>query len=234
MGAAASISNSASIAVQSGATLNVTAVAGGYVVPSAQTLSGNGALLGSAQINGILAPGAPLGGLTFSGGVTLAGATLISVNKTNGAAANNWAAVNGILTYGGALIVTNTGGTLAAGDTFPVFSAASYSGGFSSLTLPPLVPGLHWATNQLAANGTLAVAAPAPPQILSVSLSSTNLQLSLQSESGVSYVLQKAGALEAPITWTAISTNNGTGSLLTIPVLLDTTQPQQFLRLVAY
>jgi len=45
------------------------------------------------------------------------------------------------LAYGGTLTVTNIGpGPLTAGSHFQLFSAASYSGSFSAITLPPLAP----------------------------------------------------------------------------------------------
>ena len=71
-------------------------------------------------------------------------------------------------------MVTNLGGTLAAGDSFRLFSANSYGGHFASASLPPLVPGLYWDSSQLAVNGTVRVAtAPA----LSVSFSGSWLSL---------------------------------------------------------
>ena len=132
------------------------------------------------------------------------------------------------------IMVTNSGDALAIGDAFPLFSAASFGGWFNSVALPSLGPGLHWATNQLAIDGTLRVAAPTPPQILPVSLIGTNLQISFASEFGVTYVLQSADVLDIPSTWLNISTNNGTGGLLTFPVPVDNNRPQEFLRLLAY
>ena len=61
--------------------------------------------------------------------------------------------------YGGKLIVTNLGGTLAAGDSFKLFSAGSYSNPFSSVALPALTGNLYW-TNKLAVDGTIAVVSP--------------------------------------------------------------------------
>ena len=48
------------------------------------------------------------------------------------------------LVYGGTLAVTNLAGTLAAGDSFPLFSATTYQGAFSSIS--PAIPGsgLAW------------------------------------------------------------------------------------------
>jgi hypothetical protein len=186
------------------------------------------------NINGTLAPGASIGGLTFAGSLTLGGVTFMEINRTGGALINDWAASTGSLTYGGALIVTNTGSPLAVGDAFPLFSAASFGGAFSTVTLPPLGLGLQWATNQLLVNGTLSVIRPTGPQLLPVMLSGTNLQISLQSELGLSYILEMTTSLDAPMAWTPVSTNSGTGALLTIPAPFEAAQPQSFFRLKAY
>jgi autotransporter-associated beta strand protein len=234
LGASGSIANSASITVQAGASLDASAVSGGFTVPAPQTLSGNGSVAGNVNINGTLAPGASIGGLTFAGSLTLGGVTFMEINRTGGALINDWAASTGSLTYGGALIVTNTGSPLAVGDAFPLFSAASFGGAFSTVTLPPLGLGLQWATNQLLVNGTLSVIRPTGPQLLPVMLSGTNLQISLQSELGLSYILEMTTSLDAPMAWTPVSTNSGTGALLTIPAPFEAAQPQSFFRLKAY
>ena len=62
------------------------------------------------------------------------------------------------LTYNGTLTVTNIGpNALAAGDTFTLFSAPSYVGNFTSITLPVLPIGLLWNTSNLSTNGTLVI-----------------------------------------------------------------------------
>ena len=234
LGASGSIANSASIAVQAGATLDASAVSGGFTVPGAQTLSGNGSVTGNVIINGTLSPGASIGGLTFAGNLTLGGVTFMEINKAGGALTNDWAASSGSLTYGGLLIVTNTGGSLVAGDTFQLFSAASFAGAFNTMTLPPLGPGLRWTTSPLAVNGTLSVVGATGPQLMPMGVSGTNLLISLQSELGASYVLESATSLDAPIPWTPVSTNGGTGAVLTIPAPFDAAQPRSFFRVVVY
>jgi PKD repeat protein len=66
------------------------------------------------------------------------------------------------LAYGGTLTVTNLAGTLAAGDSFILFSATAYSGSFDTLDLPALPPGLRWDTSLLAVNGSIQVVNSAP------------------------------------------------------------------------
>lgn len=91
---------------------------------------------------------------------TLGGILNLTINK-GGSPASSVLTVTGAnpLNYGGTLIVTSIGGTLAVGDTFTLFSATSYAGSFTSLTLPSLPVGLFWNTANLAVNGTISVAA---------------------------------------------------------------------------
>src|SRR5262249_18947744 len=65
--------------------------------------------------------------------------------------------------YGGTLTVTNVAGSLAAGNTFTLFNAANYSGGFApgNLRLPALSAGLVWNTSSLGVNGSISVVAQA-------------------------------------------------------------------------
>ena len=64
---------------------------------------------------------------------------------------------NGTLTNGGTLVVTVTGtNALVAGDTFQLFNAPAFAGGFTNITLPTLATGLVW-TNNINVNGTLSV-----------------------------------------------------------------------------
>ncbi|HEY1378949.1 MAG TPA: autotransporter-associated beta strand repeat-containing protein [Gemmataceae bacterium] len=67
LGPAASIASSPAIAVGSGATLDVSAVTGGFTVGSAQTLSGNGTVAGGVAVAGTVAPGGSIGTLASAG-----------------------------------------------------------------------------------------------------------------------------------------------------------------------
>ena len=66
---------------------------------------------------------------------------------------------------------------MSAGDTFQLFSAPGAAGGFSSLVLPALTPGLYWNTNAFKATATITVAAETPPNINSISASAGKLAL---------------------------------------------------------
>ncbi|MFO1512624.1 MAG: cadherin domain-containing protein [Verrucomicrobiota bacterium] len=229
-----SLRNSSALTVMSGATLDASTAAGGLIVPTSQTLAGNGIVLGDTIVNGTLMPGASFGTLSFSNALTLAGSTIVEINKTGVTLASDLVIVGGTLTYGGSLTLTNTGAALAAGDTFDLFDAAASASSFATLSLPPLSPGLLWNTTGLALDGTVRVAAVPSPVIQTWTYSGTTFTLQLASTAGVNYVLQGATNLVAPINWTSLSTNAGTGGLLTIPAPVTLGEPQQFYRLQAY
>jgi hypothetical protein len=113
--------------------------------------------------------------------------------------------------YGGVLIVTNLGGTLAEGDTFKLFEAApgSYSGAFESITLPGLSGNLYWHTNNLAVDGTLSVAAPRPA-VTGAGIDAGNFYL-VGNNGGVTnteYVVLTATDVTTPAaSWIPVETN---------------------------
>ena len=114
---------------------------------SGGTLSGTGKILGSVAIQSgaTFAPGNAAGAavtrFTIGNALTLASGstTRLKINKTGSVATNDLVTGLTALACAGTLTVTNIGtGALAAGDTFKIFSAASYSSGFSTANLPPL------------------------------------------------------------------------------------------------
>ena len=65
----------------------------------------------------------------------------------------------GALTLGGTLAVSPLGTFApAAGQTFDLFDAATVSGAFSSVTLPPLDAALAWNVSLLASTGVISIA----------------------------------------------------------------------------
>ena len=130
-------------------------------VASGGTVGGTGIIRGATAIQfaGTLAPGyTNIGTLTVSNTLNLAGNALMRTSKNGGVLTNDVAFISGALTEGGSLIVTNIGtNAFAAGDRFKLFTAGSYTGSFTNLTLPALNPGLQWYTNTLAASGAIAV-----------------------------------------------------------------------------
>jgi len=206
------IAGSASLAVAAGALFDVSGtLAGNLMLASGQTLSGNGAVRGNLVVgNGaMLAPGHPFGPLTFSNALTLAagGTTLMVVSHSP--LTNSSVKVFGALTNGGALIISNASTTaLAAGDTYQLSSAASYSGAFASVSLPALASGLAWNTNTLNTAG-LASVISIVPKFTTVAATGTNLVLrgSGGLPRGNYYVLSSTNLALPLSVWRNLATN---------------------------
>ncbi|MCX6895257.1 MAG: autotransporter-associated beta strand repeat-containing protein, partial [Verrucomicrobia bacterium] len=140
----------------SNGTLRVNGVlsTGAVAVRSAATLGGSSTIGGAVTVEAgaTLQPG--LGGtdssaLTVANNASLAGTTLIGINRTN-AATSARLVVTGTLTNGGTLTVTNVGPDVQANDAFTLFTLyAAPSGTFSATNLPALGAGTNWwATTQ--------------------------------------------------------------------------------------
>jgi autotransporter-associated beta strand protein len=156
-----------------GGSLNVSGTIGtGGVTLTGGTLTGAGTIGGPVSVGAAatFAPGAPLGALTINSSLSLAGNTVVAVNS---GASSKVAGLSSV-TYGGTLTVTNLGGALSAGNTFPLFSAASSSGNFASIGG---APGVVFSFNP--ASGVLSVASviPASPTNLTFSVSSGSITL---------------------------------------------------------
>lgn len=227
--------SSGAVYVQAG-TLLLTGALGvnSLIVNGAGTLRGTGLVPGATTVTGAISPGMPggLGTLRIANSLTLGGSAMFRIGKSPGPVND---ALSGITTvnYGGALIVTNTGGTLALGDAFQLFSAGAYQGSFASVTLPPPGPGLVW-SNRLALDGSIVVAPVVSPAIQVSLQTGTNINLSFPSEAGVNYVLQSATQIAAPIAWTSLSTNVGTGAVLDLSVPVNVGEPSRYFRLLVY
>ncbi len=144
IGAGGSVGNSSVFDVASGATLDVSAVTGGFAVGASQTLRGSGTILGNTTINGALQPGNSPGLLTFNNDLTL-GSTAVTTMEINSAATRGttFDAVNvvGLLTYGGNLTLS-MGTTFGVGSySFDLFEFGSTAGSFDTVTLGDLYSG---------------------------------------------------------------------------------------------
>ena len=138
LGASGSVGSSSVLDVASGATFNVSAVTGGFVVGSSQTLRGSGTVVGNTTVNGALQPGNSPGLLGFNDALTL-GSTAATTMEINGTGIRGTAydAVNvgNLLTYDGTLTLT-LGTTFAEGSySFDLFDFGSQTGSFDSVTL---------------------------------------------------------------------------------------------------
>jgi autotransporter-associated beta strand protein len=204
------------------------------VTISGGTSGGNGVIGGpvTVQAGGTLSPGNSTGLLTINNTLTLNGTTFIELNK----AVPTNDVIQGISTvnYGGTLTVTNLDGTLVAGDSFTIFYASNYNGGFETSNLPPLGAGLAWNTDSLT-NGVLSVVATVPPQFGSLAqMNDGNFQLAGSGAAGVTYELDAATDLTPPIVWSfvtnAVADQNG---LFQFADLQATNFPQRFYRIMS-
>ncbi|HEV7928474.1 MAG TPA: hypothetical protein VGR14_24180, partial [Verrucomicrobiae bacterium] len=148
----------------------------------------------------------PTGTLSATTNIALNGTTLIKLDG----ASNDVVEADGAIAYGGTLSLQNISGTnLAAGDSFQVFDAASYSGSFASITPTAPGPGLAWDTTQLSSGAISVMTATATgPTISSVQLSSGNIVLSGSggTASGTYYLLTTTNLAVKP--WLTIATNS--------------------------
>ncbi len=129
-------------------------------VAAGATLGGTGTLAGATTVNGTLAPGAGgIGTLRINNtlALTATATAAMRVNKSGTALTADKVAGVTTLSCGGTLRVTASGDALAPGDTFPLFSATTFTGSFATLDLPALPGPLVWDTSRLGTNGILAV-----------------------------------------------------------------------------
>ena len=216
----------------SGGTLLVNGSVAGAVSVAGATLGGSGLIRGGVtmQSSGTLSPGHSVGPLTISNSLSLAGTTIMELNK----AAQTNDLVRGLssVSYGGALVVTNLGGDFAPGDSFRLFQAASYNGSFASLTLPPLNVGLAWNTNGLT-NGIISVVATVPPEFTAFAPQGDGSFLfSGTGAASQEYQLFATTNLHLPITWRLItSATANAGGTFQLSDLQATNFPQRFYRI---
>jgi autotransporter-associated beta strand protein len=214
----ATIANSTNINLDNGALFDVSGT-----TSHAMTLSSGKAISGDGVVNGnftvasgaTLAPGNnDFGSLSFSNALTLNTGSRTLMNVSHDSQANNVVSVAGTFTWGGVLVVSNADDPLQGGDTFQLFTASSFAGGFSSVTLPVLTPGLYWNTNTFKATGAISVGIETPPVVGSIGLE--NGKLIMTGFGGVTngnyYVLTSTN-LAAPLTnWARLLTNQFDGS----------------------
>jgi autotransporter-associated beta strand protein len=228
---------------------NGTLVVNGFIASSpvtadGGTLGGIGTLTGpvvvaaGATLAPTLAtgPSTPIGTLTINNTLTLQPGSVTAVQISHAAVASDQIAGLTSVTYGGTLSVTNQGGTMAAGDSFQLFNAASYTGAFSSITPAAPGPGLVWNLAGLTVNGLLTVSNAAPPTFTSPTLSGGKLILSGTGGSpGAPYLLLSSTNLATPLAnWTQVTNGffSGLGNFA-ITNTLATNVPQMFFILEA-
>ena len=123
----------------------------------------DGSLNSPVTVNGTgtLAPGfGVIGVATINSTVTLAGTLSIQITGDGGVTNDVLSAPGQTIHFGGTLNVTDVGTTsFTTNDIFPIFDAATRTGGFSAINLPALDFGLGWDTSQLNSLGVMKVVA---------------------------------------------------------------------------
>jgi len=129
---------------------------GNMQVKSGATLGGSGHVVGTVTVQpgGILSPGNSPGNLTIDSLVLGPHSVLDMQLGYN----SDHLTVPGNFTRGGTLKVSlNAGFDPTAGMTFPIWSAGTSGGGFTSYMLPPLPAGLFWHTADVNVTGVLSI-----------------------------------------------------------------------------
>lgn len=228
--------------------LNVSATGGGTLYlngvntyPGVTTvtngiLGGSGVIAGNLlMLDGTTAPGMGIGTLTVNGSATLAGTTLMELNRSLSPNSDRLV-VGGSLNFGGALTVVLAVGAPSpqAGDVYQLFNKGG-SGTFSPITLPNLsaLPGgLAWDTSKLSVNGSITVTGTAtPPTIGSVGMSGNNFVFSGTGgvEGGTYKVLSSTNIALPVANWTPVATNQfGQGGSFSYTNVVNPATPATF------
>lgn len=205
---------------------------------SGQTLEGNGVINGNLTVNAgaTLSPGQPFGTLTVSNDVILNGTTLLDIHSSMG---TNAQIIGADITYGGTLTVSDlapvpTWGGGAPGQSFKLFSAASYHGAFTTINLPTLnhyFANLVW-SNSLNIDGRITVVVQPPPPIEIQYGTNVVIQGVTSSQlAGVQYRVVASSNLALPIDqWTPVYTGTfaSDGSFICILTNAVTTSQRFF------
>ncbi|HEY4414852.1 MAG TPA: glycosyl hydrolase [Verrucomicrobiae bacterium] len=185
-------------------------------VSSGGTLGGNGTVRGivTIQFGGSIQGGssATIGTLTVGNAVNLQAGSFTRMKLNKQLVTNDVLKVAGAqLNYNGTLVVTNLAGTLSVGDSFKLFSAATYAGAFTSISPATPGPGLSWNATNLVVNGTLSVVlGNVNLQFGSFSRSGSNLWFSGSGgAAGAGYSILSATNLSQPMTnWNLLGGGN--------------------------
>jgi pectate lyase len=170
LGANGLLTNGPQIILSNNATFDVSARSDGtQTLLAGRALRGDGTVRGSvvAGSGSTVAPGFSIGTLVITNALTLQSGSTNLMELDAAAHTNDLITGLASVNYGGRLMVTNLNGGFVDGDSFKLFEAGSYTGGFASIVWPPLEGALYW-TNKLAIDGTIAVVSP-------VNLAPTNL-----------------------------------------------------------
>lgn len=128
-------------------------------------IRGSGTIQADAVTNqGTISPGHSPGELTFTSNLTLTGSSLLvlEIAGTN-AGAYDRLIVQGTLTLGGGVLVSNLGYTFHGGEVFDFVDAAAWAGSVASWNLPALSGGMTWNTSLFESQGIVSITAIPEP-----------------------------------------------------------------------
>ena len=202
---------------------NTLGLTSGQTIAGIGTINGQlivplGATISPAGTNitlGLTEGSSSTGTITASNNITLNGNTVM---KLNGSGVSDEVLSSTAISYGGTLTLANiSGASLAAGNSFQLFSAPSMTGSFSGISPATPGPGLAWDKSQLNSLGTIGViTAPAQPVVNSIRVSSGNLIFSgTGGTANGNYAVLTTTNVTTPLAqWTSLVTNmfDGTGA----------------------
>jgi hypothetical protein len=209
---------------------------GVFEVVSGQTLAGIGTILATnalADAGSIVSPGLPVGTLTASQKIELAGQVGMSVNATTTPNCSKIVSPTIVVDGTATLTVTNLGPE--AGATFQLFSQAV--SGFASVTLPTLTGTNSW-VNNLAVDGSITLiappAVPGTPPVMTNAYDSASGQLTLSwgaEYTGFYRLLAQTNAANVGLTtnWVELT---GASTTNKVVISLDKTKGTVFFRLI--
>lgn len=198
----------------------------GATIVTAGSIGGSGSISGllTVQSGASLTPGDNNGIGTFTTGSATLAAGSTTVMKLNGTTkTSDQFAVSGALTYGGTLMLKNTTGTLAAGDTFTLFPTP----GTGTFTISSQTPGqtVTWDMSKLTVDGTVkvltAVATTPPTMTTSVTTGPGGSSLNIVwPASYTGYTLQmETNSLNVGLSnnWVTVP-GSSTTNMVTVPI----------------
>lgn len=128
-------------------------------IGSGGAIRGSGTIQADAVTNqGTISPGHSPGELTFTSNLTLTGSSLLvlEIAGTNAGAFDRMI-VQGALTLGGGVLVSNLGYTFLGGEVFDFVDAAAWAGSIASWDLPTLSGGMTWDTSLFESQGIVSI-----------------------------------------------------------------------------
>jgi hypothetical protein len=138
------VGSSSVLNVASSATLDASAITGGFVIGSSQILQGTGTIVGNTTISGTLSPGNSTGTLNFNDNLVM-NSSSTSIFEINGFTTGLYDLVSGGLgsqtvAFSGSLNLTFAGDFSTLGSV-KIFDFENYTGGFNNLVSTGLADG---------------------------------------------------------------------------------------------